>query len=365
MSGPDVQDIAEIDPPPNSEVTVIQNTGGSNTFGAVFGVAYLTGGNTVLVGATPPGANDDSGGNPTETNLQVAIVSGASVSFVSVPLPGGTVSTDYIGGASVTGLSDGNFAVLYWGSNVSNGGSGAAGNDNLPNYYVQIFTPGGATVGSLITLDASSPVNWNGYGSIAQDPANNGFVVSTTIGDDVNNVVQRFSNSGTPGASFTFAGTGAYTVVDSVGNIVEAYSDSGHHPAYTFIPAGATSVASSGVLLDQTSPNFLNFTPAASGSGFVSFYFSGTNLMAQTLSATGVLGSPITVANVGSIATGAFTWSAITLSNGDYALTVARSGAGSYTEYPGTNQVIEIGPSLTAADTTIYDLTTPRRSSVP
>src|SRR5882757_5363471 len=225
MSGSDP--LVPIDPEPNSEVTVVQNSAASNNFGAVFGVAYLTGGNTVLVGATPPGANDSSaGGNPVETNLQVAIVNGANVSFVNVPIPGGTVSTDYIGGASVTALNNGNFAVLYWGSNASDGGEGAQGNTNLPDYYVQIFKPDGTTVGSLITLDASSPLNWNGYGSIAQDPANNGFVVSTAIGDHINNVVQRFSNSGTPGASFEFAGNAAYAVVDSAGNIVETYLDS-------------------------------------------------------------------------------------------------------------------------------------------
>ena len=362
------QPLVPVDPAPNSEVTVVHNTStASNNFGAVFGVAYLTGGNTVLVGATPPGSNDgSSGGNPVETDLQVAIVNGSNVSFVDIPLPGGSVSTDYIGGASVTALTNGNFAVLYWGSNASNGGEGAQNNDNLPDYYVQVFTPGGTPVGGLITLDSSGNNNVNGLGWIAEDPANNGFVVSTAIGDEVNVVVQRFSNSGTPGASFTIPGGYGYAYVDPAGNIVETYQKG---PSltnyYAFIPASATSTSSSGVLLDQPMPasTYLNFTPDASGSGFVAFYFSGTNLMAQTLSAAGALGSPITVANVGSIATNDRPWSVVTTSDGEYAISLIPNANGLYTEYPGTNQVIKVGPSLTAAATTIYDLTTSGGSS--
>ncbi|QPF85409.1 hypothetical protein IC762_03495 [Bradyrhizobium genosp. L] len=361
------QPLVPVDPAPNSEVTVVHNTTtASNNFGAVFGVAYLTGGNTVLVGATPPGSNDSSaGGNPVDTGLQVAIVNGSNVSFVDMPLPGGSVSTDYVGGASVTALTNGNFAVLYWGSNASNGGEGAQNNDNLPDYYVQIFTPDGTQVGGLITLDAAASNNFNGYGWIAEDPANNGFVVSTATNDEVDVVVQRFSNTGTAGASFSITGGYGFAYVDSAGDIVETYEDRSLNSKYAFIPAGATSLASSGVLLDQPMPgsSYLNFTAAASGGGFVAFYFSGTNLMAQTLSATGALGSPITVANVGSVATGNMPWSVVTLSNGNYAITLVSQSNSGYTEYPGTNKVIEVGPSLTSADTTVYDLTTSGGSS--
>ena len=348
--------LVPIDPAPDSSVTVVQNTA-SNNFDAVFDVAQLTGGDTVLVGATPPSSNDQIGSNATETGLQVAIVAGSSVSFVSVPLPNGSASTDYIGGASVTGLTNGNFALMYWGSNVSNGGTGggAGGNDNLPDYYVQIFTPTGATVGGLTDVGGNSQ---NAYASVIQDPANNGYVVTFATNDETGFVVQRFSNAGVAGARFTFSGDSyGFGAVDSQGDIVEEFTDGASNTALAFIPEGATSLASTGVITDEVLANYEVFT-AASGGGFVGFYLSGTELVAQTLSTTGAFGATVALANLGAtISANDLIWNAVTLSNGGYALTLEPYASPGYTSYPGTNEVIEVGPALTPAETAIYILT--------
>jgi autotransporter passenger strand-loop-strand repeat protein len=347
--------LVPIDPEPDSTVTVVANTSASN-FDAVFELAHLTGGETVLVGATPPGAADAGSAGAEETNLQVAIVNGSSVGFVGVPLPAGTISTDTIGGAAVTALTNGDFAVLYWGSNFSDGPAvGQGGNDDLPDYYVQMFNPSGATVGSLITVP-SSTADANGFGGIVEDPANNGFVVSVQTDDEVNSIVQRFSNSGAPGVSFTLSGASyGLPFVDNSGDIIEEYTNSNSDAAYSFIPDGG-SVASAPTILSS----YEEFAPNPSG-GFAGFYLNGTSLFGQTISTSGVFSAPVALATGPAIATLAasdYVWNAVTLSDGNYAVTFEPNSSPLYTSYPGANEVVVVGPSLTAADTSLYTLTT-------
>ena len=363
-----------VDPGPDSSVSITSNT---DNFAAVLGVAELTGGESVLVGLSTT-ANDYStsaGTGPADTGLQVAIVNNGAASLVSVPMPSGTsVSADYIGGAAVAALTNGNFAVLYWGDNLSDGGVTDPGaNGNLPGYYVQIFSPTGTTVGGLITIAQPLGVG-NEYGTIGEDAANNGFVVAYSTGDVTTNVIQRFSNSGTAGASFeiglgTYGGLSPYNIaVDGEGNLFVQYAtsdDNGNNiPYYAYIPDSATSITSTGVLTDQALPSSgaSGGTPEFVGlstGGFVGFFFDGVNLAAEKTNASGVLGSEITLGNVGStITSNDDIWQAVALSDGSFAVTLDPiSSAGGYYS-GGTNQVIEVGPALTAADTTIYDLTT-------
>ena len=364
-----------VDPGPDSSVPVTTDT---DNFAAVLGVAELTGGQSVLVGLSTT-ANDSGDGGPTDTGLQVAIVNNGSKSFVTVPMPSGTnVSADYIGGAAVTALTNGNFAVLYYGDNASDGVNADQGaKSTLPGYYVQIFSPTGTTVDGLITIAQPNGVG-NEYGTIAEDARNNGFVVAYSTGDVTTNVIQRFSNSGTAGDSFeislgTYGGLSPYNIaVDGEGNLFVQYAtsdDNGNNTnVYAYIPDSATSITSTGVLTGQVAPSSDNggapeFAGLSTG-GFVGFFFDGANLAAEKTNASGVLGSEITLGNVGSTITGNdIVWSAVALSDGNFAVTLDPSGSldsyvGQYVGVPGTNQVIEVGPALTPADTTIYDLTT-------
>ena len=291
--------------------------------------------------------------------MQAAIVSGNAVNFVNVPIPAGTIASDFIGGASTTALSNGGFAVMYWGNSASdNGGVGSGGNDNLPGYYIQIFTSTGVTVGSLIAENAAGN-NFNPAGTIAADPHNGGFVVSYLTNDTQNIVIQRFSNAGSAGDTFTLSGSVPFVSVDALGDILESYDDAGSHAAYTFIPNSATTISGAGVLTDQQTPIYETYANVLSG-GFLGFYFAGTNnteLMAQSISTAGVLGTPVSVANVGTVGTNNFVWTAQALSNGGYILTLEPSGASGYDQYPGTSQVILVGSDLSSASTTIYSLT--------
>jgi hypothetical protein len=144
-----VPEVREVDPGPDSSVAI---TIGSDAMAATYGVAYLTGGQTVVVGATDS-SNDESSGGPIDTDLQAAIVTGSAVNTVTVPLPSGaTEGSAYILGAAVTAMTNGYFAVLYWGSNESDGSGGSGSNAELPDYYVQVFAADGDTVGGLSTI---------------------------------------------------------------------------------------------------------------------------------------------------------------------------------------------------------------------
>lgn len=358
--------VNEVDPAPSSSTAV---TTGSDTMAATYGVADLTGGQIVLVGANDS-ATDTSDSEAADTDLQAAIVNGGSVNTVQVPLPAGaTESAAYIGGAAVTALSNGDFAVLYWGSNSSDGALVVQGqNDTLPNYYVQVFAPDGSTVGSLITI-VDNGVEGNADGSIAEDSANGGFVVAANTNDEKEIVVQRYSDAGAvSGAALTFEGTQPYsTVVDSRGDILSQFDDyNSGEPQYLFVPDGATSTSSSGVIPEEASPIGMTVTTDPSG-GFIGFEFSetGTDLEAQTISTSGALGSAIGLGNVAAIAGEDFIWSAVTLSGGGYALTLNPNGGNSITGYPALDQVITVGASLTAASTTIEDMTTAGGGSAP
>jgi hypothetical protein len=337
---------------------------------AMYGVADLTGGEIVLLGANDS-ATDRTDTNPSDTDLQVAIVNGGSVNTVAVPLPAGaSESSAYIGGAAVTALTNGNFAVLYWGSNDSDGALVVQGqNATLPNYYVQVFAPDGSKVGGLITL-VDNGTEGNALGAIAEDSANGGFVVTADTGDQTEVVVQRYTNAGaTSGASLSFPGSGSYAdVVDSRGDILVQFGDlASGNPAYIFIPDGATSATSPGVLPDEPSPTGMVVTTDPSG-GFIGFGLpeTGTNLEAHTISTSGALGSTITLGNVGStIAENDFIWVAVALSEGGYAMTLDPYGSSSITGYPALDQVITVGASLTAAATSIEDLTTAGGASAP
>ena len=351
---------------PNSSVSI---TTGTDDFAGVFGVAELTGGQSVLVGVTTT-ANDSGDGGSTDTGLQVAVVDNGHVSLAIVPMPSGTTaSADYIGGAAVTALTNGDFAVLYWGDNASDGAnvpqSGA--NGNLPGYYVQVFSSNGTTVGNLITIPQPNGVA-NEYGTIAEDTKSNGFVVGYSTSDSSSDIIQRFSNSGSAGDSFEMPASFApYNIaVDGDGNIFAQYDDPSNNDVYAYIPDGATSIASTGVLIDQAlpssdsdgNPEFVG----VSGGGFVGFFFDGNNLAAETTSANGTLSSEITLGDVGSAITSTdHPWISVALADGYFALTLdpisSENFSGSLTGLPGTNQVIEVGPALTAADTTVYDLT--------
>ncbi|HEY1748395.1 MAG TPA: DUF4347 domain-containing protein, partial [Xanthobacteraceae bacterium] len=351
---------------PNSSVSI---TTGTDDFAGVFGVAELTGGQSVLVGVTTT-ANDSGDGGSTDTGLQVAVVDNGHVSLAIVPMPSGTTaSADYIGGAAVTALTNGDFAVLYWGDDASDGAnvpqSGA--NGNLPGYYVQVFSPNGTTVGNLITIPQPNGVA-NEYGTIAEDAKSNGFVVGYSTSDSSSDIIQRFSNSGSAGDSFEMPASFApYIIaVDGDGNIFAQYDDASNNDVYAYIPDGATSIASTGVLIDQALPSSDNdgnpeFV-GVSGGGFVGFFFDGNNLTAETTSANGTLSSEITLGDVGSAITSTdHPWISVALADGYFALTLdprsSENFSGSLTGLPGTNQVIEVGPALTAADTTVYDLT--------
>ncbi len=359
--------MTEIDPGPSSSVPV---TSGSDTMAAMYGVADLTGGEIVLLGANDS-ATDRTDTNPSDTDLQVAIVNGGLVNTVAVPLPAGaSESSAYIGGGAVTALTNGNFAVLYWGSNDSDGALVVQGqNATLPNYYVQVFAPDGSKVGGLSTL-VDNGTEGNALGAIAEDTANGGFVVTADTGDQTEVVVQRYTNAGaTSGASLSFPGSGSYAdVVDSRGDILVQFGDlASGNPAYIFIPDGATSATSSGVLPDEPSPTGMVVTTDPSG-GFIGFGLpeTGTNLEAHTISTSGALGSTITLGNVGStIAENDFIWVAVALSEGGYAMTLDPYGSSSITGYPALDQVITVGASLTAAGTSIEDLTTSGGASAP
>ena len=357
-----------VDPGPNSSVTVTTDT---DNFAAVLGVAELTGGQSVLVGLTTT-PNDSGNGGPHDTGLQVAIVNNGAVSFVGVPMPSGTnPSGDFIGGAAVTALTNGNFAVFYWGDNDSDGVNADQGAKNtLPGYYVQIFSPTGTTVGNLITITQPLGVG-NEYGVIAEDKANNGFVVAFSTGDVTTDVAERFSNSGAAGDSFEislgmYGGLNPYNIdVDGVGNLFFQYAlsdvDGNNNLVYAYVPDSATSITSTGVLTGQALPSSDNggnpeFVGLSSG-GFVGFFFEGTNLVAERINASGVLGPQITVGDVGSpITSNDYVLETMALSDGDFAVTLQPTGGNYVTGLPGTNEVIEVGSALTTA--TIYDLTT-------
>jgi hypothetical protein len=349
----------EVDPGPNSSTVV---TTGADTMAAIYRVAYLTGGDTVLVGATDT-ASDYAGAGQTDTGLQVAIVDGASVSTAAVPLPAGaTLSTAYIGGASVTALDNGDFAVLYWGSNASEGNL----NDTLPDYYIQVFAPDGNTVGSLVTL-VNNGSEGDAEGSIATDSTNDGFVVAASTDLETDVIVQRYDNAGaTVGAAFSFTGEDAFaTVLDSAGDIVVQDETTGGSPQYIFIPAGATSSSSTGVLGGVSNPNGISVTSNSSG-GFVGFTISGvtSDLDVQTISTSGALGSSAAVASVGSgIADADYIWSVVTLAAGRYALTLNPYAGNSVSGYPALDQVITVDSSLASA--TVNDMTTSGGGAAP
>ncbi|HWE59673.1 MAG TPA: hypothetical protein VG228_08265, partial [Solirubrobacteraceae bacterium] len=353
-AAPGAPPVTEVDPGPDSSVAV---TSGSDTMAAMYGVASLTGGETVLLGATDS-TNDTSDGQAADTDLQVAIVTGASVNRVNVPLPAGaTAPSAYIGGAAVTALSNGNFAVLYWGSNSSDGALVVQGqNATLPDYYVQVFAPDGSTVGSLATL-VYNGTEGNAAGSIAEDGANSGFVVAANTDDATDVVVQRYTNGGaTSGTALSFSGLYPYsTVVDSQGDVTVQFEDvSSGGPEYLFVPNGATSSSSSGVVAEAPLSGEVTTDPSG---GFVDFSFSGSDLEARTISTSGTLGSVVALGDVGSIASNDIIWSAVALSGGGYALTLEPSSGNTLTGYPATYQVIEVS-SLAAGSTTIEDLTT-------
>ena len=350
---------------PNSSVSI---TTGTDDFAGVFGVAELTGGQSVLVGVTTT-ANDSGDGGSTDTGLQVAVVDNGHVSLAIVPMPSGTTpSADYIGGAAVTALTNGDFAVLYWGDNASDGAnvpqSGA--NGNLPGYYVQVFSSNGTTVGNPYhppTERRRQRVRHDRRGREKQR-------VCCRIFDQrsSSDIIQRFSNSGSAGDSFEMPASFApYNIaVDGDGNIFAQYDDASNNDVYAYIPDGATSIASTGVLIDQALPSSdYDGNPefvGVSGGGFVGFFFDGNNLAAETTSANGTLSSEITLGDVGSAITSTdHPWISVALADGYFALTLdpisSENFSGSLTGLPGTNQVIEVGPALTAADTTVYDLT--------
>jgi hypothetical protein len=350
---------AEVDPGPNSSVAVTTH---SNTMAATYGVAYLTGGQTVLIGADDF-EKDESSGGAIDTDLQAAIVTGSSVNTVKVPLPAGaTESSSYIGGAAVTALTNGNFAVLYWGSNESDGSGGAGANDDLPDYYVQIFAPNGSTVGGLITL-ANNGNEGNDTGSIAEDPANGGFVVAVNTDDQTEILVQRYTDAGAAsGSAFTFAGLDPYsTAVDSRGDIVVLFENFGSGaPDYLFIPESATSDASAGVLPAVASPTGMAVAADPSG-GFIGFETpaTGTDLEEQTISTSGALSSTTALGSVGSaIAEGDYIWSVVSLSGGGYAMTLNPYDGNGVVGEPAVEQVITVGASLSPASTTVEDMTT-------
>jgi hypothetical protein len=356
----------EVDPGPDSSVPV---TTASDTMAATYGVAYLNDGETVLVGATDSSADHGSGG-ALDTDLQAAIVDGASVNTVTVPLPAGAAEASaFIGGAAVTALTNGDFAVLYWGSNESDGSGGAGTNKDLPDFYVQVFAPDGNKVGGLATL-VDNGNEGNATGSIAKDGANGGFVVAANTDDETEIVVQRYTDAGaTSGASLSFSGRNPFsTVVDSQGDIVALFEDvSSGNREYLFVPDGATATTSPGVIPGASGPTGIEVTTDPNG-GFIGFELpeSGSDLEANRISTSGALGPAIPLGDVGSTIAGSdFIWSAVTLSGGGYAMTLNPDSGNSITGYPALDQVITVGASLTAASTSVEDLTTGSGASAP
>lgn len=228
-----------------------------------------------------------------------------------------------------------------------------AGNDDLPDYYVQVFAPDRSTVGSLATL-ADNGTEGNPIGSIAEDSANSGFVVEANTDDQTDVVVQCYTNAGAmSGPALSFPGSNSYSdVVDLQGDIVVLFDDvTSGNPEYLFIPDGATSTTSSGVLSEEASPTGMQLTTDPSG-GFIGFELpaTGSDLEAQTISTSGTLGSTIAGSD--------FIWSPVALSGAGYAMTLNPASGNSVTGYPALDQVITVGASLTAASTSVEDLTT-------
>jgi hypothetical protein len=184
-------------------------------------------------------------------------------------------------------------------------------------------------------------------------------VVSVDVNDELQILVQHYTNAGAKsGAALSF--TGGYpgaTVVDAEGDIVVQFDDAtSGDPEWLFIPDGATSSSDAGVIPEVANPNDMEITTDSSG-GFVGFVFNAGDLDSQTISTRGALGSELGLGSVGaSIYSDDFPWSAVTLSGGRYAVTLAPDSS-DQTGYPATDQVIEVS-SLTASSTTIEDLTT-------
>ncbi|MDR3659391.1 MAG: hypothetical protein P4L86_03080, partial [Mycobacterium sp.] len=125
--------------------------------------------------------------------------------------PAATVALGASALAQTVALSDGDFAVLT--SDV-----------NYSNFKLQIYTPGGATVGNAVSLPG---INGDIYLAADLTPGEQGFTVFSDNNDDGNVYAIRFDNTGNIVAGGTQSSQGVLTSVEHSGSGVEVYNGSG------------------------------------------------------------------------------------------------------------------------------------------